>query len=259
MTFRGLNPLRHNLMMTSAMVCFAPPDEQGGGANESVGATGLETGGQTQDNTGQEFDGNSFWDQPSAEATGTPGQPGSAESGAPAGGQNDAAEFGKQLSARLDAIAFDPAFTEEIARQVEQGDLSGINKTMAANHQKAVRESVVLTAQLMQKSQEALLTKVQSMIDQKLGTRDTNKTLEENFSMAKDPALRPIVQSVFDQAMLKAKGNRTVAVAETQKMLKVLGVRGAKDMGITTPPASPEDTFTSDAATSLVEELMGRG
>jgi hypothetical protein len=230
--------------------------DSGGGGNNQQGNSGTENNnGSTQNNNGSGFDPAAFWNEPEpSKDKGSPAT-GSADSGSSG---DSGADFGKQLTERLNSLTFGaPVFNEAVVAELGEGKLDGVNNAIQSQLRQATQQSVVMAAQLMQKHQEVLLTKVKEMISGELGNRDNSATLEENFAIAKDPALRPMVEGVFNQALKLAGGDRKKAIASTREMLKYMGKTGARDMGIDTPPADPGDTM-NDSARSLVDELLGR-
>lgn len=242
--------------------------DAGAGASDSSGAannSGGNSGGQnnpaaTQDNAGTGFDPATFWNEPKPAGSGSPsgGSADSNSAGGSQGQQTEAQRYGQEFQQRLSGLDFGSAFTPEIASQVAEGKFEGINKAIGDQLKSATQNSVIMAAQLMQKNNESLLSQVRNLIQESLGNRDNNATLAESFPiLAKDPALRPMVEGVFNQALKLANGDRIKAVASTQEMLKYMGKTGAGDLGISTPPPNPGDMST-DNSRSLVEELLGR-
>ena len=221
-------------------------DNQTGNDSESgaTGATGADNAGQTDALAG-------FWGEsdadgtPSGDSTLTPEQQATADT-----------EFGQSLGTAISAIKFDPVFTPEIAAQINAGDLDGANAVIAAQHQAAIRQSLMLNAKVMQRYGQSLMAQLESKINAKFGNRDSNDTLLASFPSAADPAVRPVIQSVFDRAMQQTKGDRAKAVTLAKDMLKLIGGKAAGDMGIT--PQRADDDFMSGGPDALVKSLLGR-
>lgn len=239
-----------------------PENDQGagqGGDNQggNSGSGGNDSG--QQNNSGNDFKPEAFWNEPKPATPGSPSG-GSADSGGAGQGQQpDGASAGKDFAARVDALPFADVFTPDIVQQMSEGDLKGANQAIQTQLRDAARQSMVLSAQLIQQHVvPALQAQMKTMIQEALGTRDNSDTLLKEFPSAKDPAIRPMVQSVFDQAMRTAGGNREAAVKLTKDMLKYMGQTAASDMDINLPPANPADTFTSPNSSRLVDELLGR-
>lgn len=234
---------------------------EGAGTGDNTGGNtgGTTNAGGTQDNAGETIDPAAFWAEPKPAAAGSPGSPGSADSGAAGGGQtgdNTSQEF----TNRIGKLNFGDTFTPEIAKQVAEGDMTGVNKQIAGQMRQATQEGLVLSAQLMQLHGDHLMTKVAQLIDSRLGTRDNTASLQESFPTYTDAGMKPVIDGMFNQAMKHAGGDRTKAIAMTRDMLKYVGKTGAGDLGITTPPGGPGDDFgaSSTNSKSLVDELLGR-
>lgn len=245
----GGGPTINQPQLTPGSQTQQPDNSQG-----NSGGNGNNTG--TQDNSSEKFDPAAFWNEPAAPATNS-GSGGGTESGAGAAGDKPK-DAGAEFAAQLDGLKFGDAFTPAIAEQVAEGKFDGINQAIQGQLRDSSRQAVIMSAKLMQLHGDALMTRFEKMIDEKLGGRDNSQTLEKNFEMAKDPALRPMVEKVFDQAMRLANGDRVKAVETAKMMLGYMGTTGAKDMGITTPPSNAADTFSNAGAKSLVDELLGR-
>lgn len=224
--------------------------EQAGAGNNGGGNgdTGAANNGGNQNNSSSSFDPSKFWADPNG---------GNNSGGGNQGGVNHE-EAGKAFAAKLAGINYGDAFNGDIMKQMAEGDIKGANDSFRGLLQNATQQSVMLTAELMQKNNDAMLDRVSKLLDDRLGGRDNDAALAENFPMAKDPALKPMVKGIFDQAMKLSKGDRAQAIESTKQMLKYMGTAGAADLGINNPPSSGSDNYTSAAATSLIDELLGR-
>lgn len=230
--------------------------DSGADQNNSTGNTG-DSGGtadSSTNNTGQPDPLAGFWADPKPEAmpAGTP-----APSPAPTQDQQNT-EFGQQLGTAITGLKFEPVFTDEIAAQINAGDLAGANAAMAAQAQAAVKHSLVLSARVMERYGASILQQVDERIKASLGNRDNEATLVESFPSAADPKARPLIQDVFNQALKHTGGDRVKAVALAKDMLKYVGRAAADDLGYETPPGSREDMM-SGGPSALVDELLGRG
>jgi hypothetical protein len=172
-------------------------------------------------------------------------------------GSGDSGEEGKAIGAELaqmiSGAQFAPVFTKELADQIAEGNLDGINQAMAQSHQAAMKQSVGVFAKLLEAVTGRMQADFDSRIQKALGGDKANQALESHFPAAKDPAIRPMIQQVFDQSLANTKGNVAEAVKQTNAMLKAFGTR----TGLTTPPADPSGS--SDNSKSLVDELLSRG
>lgn len=237
--------------------------DSGGGGDNTGGNAGTQRNDSSgQDNSGTGFDASAFWNEPVVDKSTSPSG-GSADSGSTATGTQQAPNKGQQFATefaqKLDSLPMgkDP-FSPEVIAELAEGKTEGINTALQSMGREAVRQSVMMNAQLMSAFGDQLMTRMEALVEAKLGNRDNSSTLLENFPSAKDPAMRPMIQGVFDQSMKHTNGDRVKAVAMTKDMLKFLGKTGASDLGIDTPPTSPGDTMTPGAK-SLVEQLLTRG
>lgn len=242
------------------------PTGDSGGAPANSGVIPDSNGTQTPDgnNAGQSFDPASFWDTPSPDGTGSPAR-GSADS-APAGGGSTGTqgnadpgqEIGQRFATQLQSLAFAPVFSNEVAQQIADGNLEGVNGAITQLGRDSVRNAVTMSAQLMQVHGQHILSQVEAMIQDRLGGRDNDAALEQAFpQLATNPAMRPMVTEVFAQAMKHSGGKREAALDLTRTMLKFMGQGVNKELGLTEPAGSSSDNIGSGAM-SLVEELLAR-
>lgn len=231
-----------------------------GGVTNNTGSNSTESSAESggTNNAGQEFDAEGFWAEPKPKTE--PVAP-TATTTPQTQTQDQQKEFGTQLGNMIGAIKFDGVFTNDIAEQIKEGDYSGINDAIQNQLRSAVRESLTVNAQVLSRYGQGLQTRFEQMIQDHMGTRDNNDTLLASFPSAKDPAVRPMIQSVFDQALKHSGGDRTKAVAMAKDMLKVMGPKMATDMNLTTPPGGREDGGAGNITQSgqdLLDELLGR-
>jgi hypothetical protein len=226
-------------------------NNQGGNSGDDAG-----TGDSDQNNTGQQAVTDAFWDDPSDAAAGD----NSAGNGDSSGGdrETEARNFGQQLQAEIQGIKFDGGFTPELVAEMADGKFENSNKMMADMSRAAAQQGVMLAAKVMGQYGKALREEFQGMIEEKLGNRDNNKTLLEEFPQAaSNPKLKPMIRTTFEQAMKHTKGNRAAALDMTRSMLaetaKVLGT----DLELTSPPGGSGDNPPSDNGDFLAE-LLGR-
>lgn len=228
------------------------------------GNTGTESnqGGNTN-NSGQQFDPSSFWNssaggEPAASKEGSAGT-GTQPAGNQGNQQQDAGtNIGQQFATTLQNLAFAPVFTQETANQIADGNLEGVNKAVMDSHRESVKTSVTMAAQLMQTYGQHLLSQVQEMINGSFMSKDNESSLAKEFpQIARDPAMKPLIQNIFNKAMENNGHNREKAIAMTRDMLTYMGKGVGAELGLNTAPGNPGDNMSSGAL-SLVEELMAR-
>lgn len=211
----------------------------GNGGNSGESGSGSEGG----DNTGQPGADARFWEpKPEVDTAG-------AESD-----QAASTALGQELSGMIQSFAPAPAFTKETAEKIAAGDLDGVNQAFQAQHQAVLKQSVVATAKIVETMLARQEANFEARIQKALGNKDNEVALESHFPAAKDPAYRPIVQRVFDQALVNSKGDRNKAIEQTKGMLAAFG----NASGLTTPPGDPSSRALESRSKSLVDELLGR-
>jgi len=251
------------LMARGPMVTRQPENDGGAGGGQdnpqgNSGGNNNDSGGGNNAGTG--FDPSAFWAEPKPAAPASPSG-GSAESGSAGDGQqqqNQGRTAGQELAQRIESLPFGEVFSTENIEQLTNGDLSGVNKAIQSQLRESARHSLTMSAQLIQQVIPHLMGQMEEKIKEALGNRDNADTLLQHFPAAKDPAARPMIQSVFDQALKLSGGDRVKAVEATKEMLKHFGKTAATDMDINLPPSNPADTFTTPNSTRLVDELLGR-
>jgi hypothetical protein len=219
-----------------------------GNAGDSNG-----TGGTGENNNGQEFNPEGFWEDPQEQASqnGTP-------TPTPAPNQQDdpGKTLGTQLNEGLQALKFDDLFTTDIADQIANGDLKGANERFQTLAREAVKQSVVMNTQVVKAFGQQIMSRVEAMIAEKFGGEKNDAALVAAFPSAKDPAVYKTVKGIFDQSMKHTNGNRDKAVEMTRGMLKFVTTKSSADLGLDTePPAGRGDTMT-DNSRQLVESLL---
>lgn len=234
-----------------------------GDDRSGTGATGENNGGgnggesgsdaDTKDNNGQGFDAKGFWEdpEPSSESSGTP-----APTPTPTQQDDPGKTLGGQLQEGLKALKFDDLFNDEIAEQINKGDLSGANTRFNELARDMVKQSVVMNTKVVQAFGEHIMGKVESLIAEKLGGEKNDEALLKDFPSAKNPGVYKTIKPIFDRALKNTKGDREAAVAMTKDMIKFVRETTSKDLGIEDAPSSREDSFMSDNSKSLVDSLL---
>jgi len=223
-----------------------------GAGGDNPGGNGAPANGESQggDNPGQEFDAGAFWNEPEPEGGKKPseGDPNDSDPGR---------EIGQQIAAGIKDFKFDPVFTQEVGEQLAEGKLDGANESFANMARASMQQSVVMSAKIMEHLGGQMMTQMKEMIDSRLGQEKNESTLIESFPSMKDPAMRPVVEGVFNQAMKHSGQDREKALQLTRNMLKAMGQTGKQDMGIEGPAPDP-DSFMGDGPSQLVKDLLAR-
>jgi hypothetical protein len=176
------------------------------------------------------------------------------------GNDDDPAEASKRLGGEIGQSIQNfqtTQFTKEVADAIANGDLDGINKALTASHQETIKQAVQLSARLVGAVMDRMTKDFDARIEGKLGQRDDTAFLQSKFPVAKDPAMAPVVQRVWDQSLKHSKGDRTKAERLTRGYLEAFG-SAAAPASIRTPPDDPTHGVDTAASKSLVESLLGR-
>lgn len=227
----------------------APTGESGQQTNNQGGNAG-ESGNPPPagDNAGQGTPLEGFWNtKPEEPATGESVEQQRQESQA----------IGGELRGMIDGFAAPPVFTKEVAEQIAEGNFDAANAAIAKSHQAAIQQGVLASAKLIQAVVSKIQADFETRIQTALGNKDSSDFLQQKFPQAKDPALAPLVERVWNQALVNSKGNREQAVTLTRGMLQAMGKEFAPD-DIRNPPEDPTAGINTAASRSLVESLLAR-
>lgn len=230
-------------------------NNEGGNSGESGGSQG------TQNNGGQARDFSKFWDgsgeepAPSGESAGgsSSGQEGGNQGGNQGGDKNPGQVFAEQLQNMTFGEVFTPEAIESLA---ENRDPKALNQGLQALGREATKQAFLMSAQLFQQAMPRLMEQMRSELRSEFGNRDNEADLIKEIPSAANPALKPLVKSIFDRAMTVTKNNRPEAIAMTKDMLKFQTEQMSGDLGINQAPGNSSDNLTSE--TNWVDELLGR-
>jgi hypothetical protein len=248
----------------------APPQNDGGtgtggdstgGTNNSGGNSGTQNGNTgTQNNPGQPSVTDDFWSRSVSSGDGPPvARPGSDGTNPNGTGSDPNEQFSKELGQELAGLTFKPAMTTEIASDISEGKFESFDKLMAENHQAAVRNALQLSVKVIQRFGEQMMAQVEKRIGSSLTTKDNMSALETAFPIAKDPKIRPIVQSIFDRSLELNGNNREAALKMTRDMLGTMHASIGGDNGLNIPPPNPSDGLSQpNSPTNWLETLTAR-
>lgn len=231
-------------------------EEDGGGTGESgtqpnnTGVNGESAPGGQQSNAGQPFDPASFWASDGNDDAGDDSN-------------NDGSDEGKELGTQLvsQIQAFKPkadVFTAEALEKMASGDLTPLNEAIAESHRAGMTQMLGITAQLLKRFETHIEGRFESLVGKRLNESQTNqrdeRVLSENFKGYADPAVKPVIQGVWNQALRHTKGDRKAALTMTQGMLQAMGKAGKDDMGFSNF-RNPDDNL-DEGPSRLVQELL---
>ena len=235
----------------------AKPAPAGDNGTGTQGNSGADSGNPdlSQNNSGEDFDTSTFWVSPSDEPGAAPSGE-SAGTGTPGGTESS---FAQNLTSQLQNLTFgEPVFTQEIAEEINQGNFSGFEKRIQAQMQAAVRQSLAMNVQVLRPFAEQIMTQVRNEFSSTLNSRDNNESLTRDFPAAKDPRVAPVIKGVFDQALIRTKGDRAKAVAQTKQMIALLTNTAAGDLDLDVAPRGQGDSRPQANAVNWLDELTGR-
>lgn len=227
-------------------------ESQSGGANNAGNSD--DSNAEPKNNGGQDDALAGFWDDPKPKE-GEGGDSSKSDDGKD--GDKGQSDWAKGLITRLDALKFDDVFTDKVADDIAKGDLTGANERFAQATKEGIRQSVIMSAEVMKQVGANILAEVDRRIGAQLGGRDDDAALKEAFASYSDPEVRPILKQVYAQSLQHTGGDKAKAVAMTRDMMKLVGKKGSKDMGFEAP-AGKDDVYMQGAAKSLVEDLLTR-
>jgi len=232
---------------------------QDGGADNSGGnADGGASGAGESNNDGQNFDATTFWGNSDGGSSSDPSgesaqNGGNDESGSSGGGLQQI------LTGRLESMTFgDPVFTDEIAEQINAGNFEGVEARIQAQMRNSVRNALSMMVSILKPFSEQLTQQMRGEMNSTFSSRDDSSALETLFPAAKNPAVRPMIQSIYTQALKNTRGNRDKAVAQTKEMLKFAADVSAEDLDISVNPRGAGDEGRPQTATNWLDELTVR-
>lgn len=205
-----------------------------------------------KDNAGKDFDPEGFWKDPEPD----PAKKGAGEELSPQ--EQEARRTGQGIIDEMRAVTFNPVMNQELAAELAEGKFENFNKAIHQELGNVLQQAVITVAKLMKANNNSLESRFESIVGKKFDGRDNSETLESNFPMARDPAMRPVIQGVFDQSMKLHNNDRKKAVETTRNMLRHMGKHAQQDLGI--PPQTSSDDYggSAESSTSLVAELLSR-
>lgn len=234
----------------------APADA---GAHNAGGNAGDSTGsGGEQNNNGQDFDASSFWADPAGEGSNSNNNDGGQNGGDPNPGSN----VGAQIKGTIEGFTANQIFTADVAQQISEGNLEGVNANMNAFGQQVLTQAVGMVAHILKAYEAQTESRFKGYVENSIQQNQTNQSDEQllasSFPSYASEATRPVVKSVFAQSLKHSNGNRAKAVEMTRSMLQAMGQTGGSDFGFDRAAQSPND-FMSDGASSLVADLLASG
>lgn len=229
----------------------APDGHDSGGAPANAGGGSGDSGnaGAGENNTGQEIDLDKFWESPEPEP-----KPGEQQK---SGSEED--NLGNKIQTAIAQTNFGEFMTPAVMAELAENKFDGFNKSINTAMQGAVTKAVELNAEILGKFGTALFEKVSQLIDEKSTTKDNADFLSKQIPSANNPKLRPLVDSVYAQALKINGGNRDKAIATTKAMMRTMTQSIAGDLNLNVVDADEAESFSpATSSVNWVSELMAK-
>jgi hypothetical protein len=241
----------------------APSGDNNGG---NSGTNGGESGGGN--NGGQSFDLSAFWASPDGGSSASPSGESAGSGQSSSGQQQPNGNQGQQqqqqptnpvqqLQQDIQALTFNNPMTADVMTQLSEGNVEGFQTGMNQLGQQAVQHAIRLMLPILSEVRNNLRTEIQGSVTQNNQSRDDEAALLKAIPSAANPAVRPMVDSIFQQAMKHSSNDRTKALALTKDMLRLQMQTMGSDVGM--PPPTAGDGFGSPSRNiNWADELLGR-
>lgn len=213
------------------------------------------TGGQGGNNTGEDVDISTFWNDPSPAPapaptstpapTPTPGQ-------APGTGQD---QIGAMIQARLDGYTVPAILTDQVLKDMDGGNYESFQQNLSVAIKDSVGQAIRAQVQVLGAVIPQLMTRMQNLIAETSATKENYDHLYSEMPSAKDPVMGPIIKPLYDRALQLAKGDRTKAIPITKRLLTHLMEGTRTDLNLPSPTENAGEDWRSD--TNFMESLVG--
>lgn len=257
MRYSGTHIRRTNAERLKGRLMRAPDGHDGGnqgGGGSNTGGDQSTSGGSSgnQNNNGQQEDHSSFWTSPSDDETKPPSQSGSAGNQSSSGGEPS---LGDQIRNSISSLDFG-GVNESVIQELGEGKFDSFNAILNQVGRKSVETAVQTQSQILEKFGAALVGHVQSMIDNKLQSRDNESELFKHIPSAKNPAIKPIAEMVYAQALKITGGKTAEAIEKTKTMLREFTQKTAGDVGAVFESRDDSDDSGGRPPENWLEDLM---
>lgn len=144
------------------------------------------------------------------------------------------------FEAKMKSLKFGELVTPEMTEQLQQGDFNGLNQSMTAAMQNSVQQSLMMTAQMLNDFETRMSDKMKTISSQSISTNESRAALMKAIPSASNPAIQPIAEGIFAQALKKTQGDNAKAIEMTKQFMTAMTTATAQDLGINTvPPGTP--------------------
>jgi hypothetical protein len=228
-------------------------ENQQHGGNNGGENSGISTNGESDNNNNGQADPlAAFWNDPEPK----PNQQNANGNGDGNQNQQPKNPVAQAIQTQLSGFKVSDVMTPDIMAKLGEGDMAGFNESINGAVRGAVEKSVGMSIQVMQAFGESIFAKVESMIESSQNSTKNNDFLEQSFPSAKNPTIRPVIQSLYDRALTVASGDREKAISLTKQMMKTMAGETAGDIGLNIAPIGP-DSEPARPKVNWLENLMG--
>ncbi len=239
------------------LMASAPPVPEGAGNNQPANNDPNPQGNQPANNTGQEFDPASFWEDPSPDETKAPSNGVSAaKESAGDGSPNQDQGLGGAIQEQVKNFQAPEIMTKDAIAKIGEGDYSEFNQNMNKAMQGVMEQTIGMNVKIIQAVASQLMQHVETKIQSSFTSKDNYTALRDAIPSAKSPAVAPMVESIYDRALTMTKGDPTKAIAMTKQMLRAMAEGTGKDLDLNVAPSSPDsDGMVPTPKTNWLEAL----
>lgn len=238
----------------------------GGDTGGNNGDSG--TGGDGNNNDGQGLDAEAFWQgsipgNEGGSGNGSSGAGGTQGSGTQGQGGNEGggdSNVGTALAEQLSTLNFgNSIMTPEVVEGINNGNFEAFNNNVNGALQSAVRNSLLMSVQVMREYGQRLQQQILSQVNGNLEGREDHAQLVKDFPAAANPKVAPLIQQTFAQALKNTNGDRGKAIQMTKQMLDIFARTTAPDLNLNVAPVGSGDSLpASTPRKNWLEELAGR-
>lgn len=236
------------------------PSDDNSSGNE--GQSGSES--QQQNNSGQGFDYSTFWTGSGESQSGSSRGGESAESGSGSSGSQQTQQEQKQetnpaeaLATELQGLNFNPQVMSEAAiSELSEGKTESFHKGLNDFGRNVTQQTLRMTLGIMAQVRDQMMATMREEFQGTLTNKDNDSALLQAIPSAKDPKVRPVVDSIYKRALQISKGDTAAAIDMTKHMMRLQVDTLGDDIGV--PPRGRGDSFGNERPTDWLNELVGR-
>lgn len=212
------------------------------------------------DNAGTKFDPMAFWNSSDGDKTDSaPSGESTAKDSAPSGQQQQQvpANPAETLAASIQSLKFAPVMNDAAIAELAEGKTDAFHAQLESFGKEVTQASIRNMIPIIAQIRDQLREEFKSEMSGTLKSRDNAADLEAAIPSAKNPAVRPIVDSIFNRAMTVTKGDRKAAIDMTKEMLRLQSTTLGEDIGLPARTAGDNESLVP-SKTNWLEELAGR-